>query len=261
MKLLFLFIYLFATLVSYGQPVKIETIKQANPITKEIYVFPKVVIANSLLATQKVNNKLREAVLDIFQETKDSNIFDSVWRTTYRMENISNLSFKVIEVTPLLISLSISGEGCGAYCEAFDYYFTFNAKTGNQLTLDSLFTNQGLIAFVKTLNDNKQAKLNTKLKQINHSLTLPNVKADAAEKERFSEMLSMYTECLAKKNDIQYITYIQFLIKNGTVIVYTDRCSAHYNMVYDELWTFVDRIVLKNSKKLLNQYGLGLITK
>jgi hypothetical protein len=261
MRLSFLFIYLFASLVSYGQLVKIESIKRANPITKEIYIFPKVIISNSLLATQKVNKKLRETVLGILEETLDSNIFDSIWRTSYRMENISNLSFKVDELSSSLISLSISGEGCGAYCEAFNYYFTFNSKTGNQLTLDSLFTSQGLITFVNTLNYNKRRKLKTKLKQINQSLTSANAKTDPAEKERYSEMLSMYTECLLKKVDIAYINYIQFIIQSGTLIVYTNRCSAHYNMAYDELWTFVDRIVLRSSKKLLNHYGLSLLNK
>lgn len=261
MRLPFLFIFLFTGFISYGQTVKVEKIKRANPITKEIYVFPKVIINNSLLATQKVNKKLREVVLGIFEVTPDSNIFDSVWRTSYRMENISNLSFKAEELTSSLISLTISGEGCGAYCEAFNYYFTFNSKTGNQLTLDSLFTSQGLITFVNTLNDNKRRKLKTKLKQIKQSLTLPNIKKDASEKERYSEMLSMYSECLVKKVDIAYVGYIQFVIKNGVLIVYTDRCSAHYNMPYDELWTFEDRIDLRNSRKLLNHYGLGLIKK
>jgi hypothetical protein len=261
MKPSLLFIYLFTTLASYGQPVKIETIKQVNPITKEIYVFPKIIISKSLMATQKVNGKLRETVLGILEQTSDANIFDSVWRTSGRQENISNLSFKVKELSSSILSLSISGEGCGAYCEAFDYYFTFNTKTGNQLTLDSLFTNKGLIAILKTLNDNKQTKLNTELKQIKHSLSLASVKKDAAEKERFSEMLSMYTECLTKKIEVQYTTYIQFLIENGTLIIYTDRRSAHYNRAYDELWTFVNRIVLKNSKKLLTQYGVSLVSK
>jgi len=72
-------------------------------------------------------------------------------------------------------------------------------------------------------------------------------------------MLSMYAECLTKKIDIHFISDIQFITKNGTIISYTDRCSAHYNMVYDELWTFVHRSVLANSKKLLNEYGLSLI--
>lgn len=261
MRLPFLFIFLFAGLVSHGQAVKIEKIKRANPITKEIYVFPKVIIPNSPLSTQKVNKKLRETVLGILEEIPDSNIFDSVWRTGYRMENISNLSFKVDELTSSLISLTISGEGCGAYCEAFNYYFTFNSKTGNQLTLDSLFTRQGLIRLVNTINDNKRQKLNNKLKQLKYSLTLPNAKTDSSEKKQYSEMLSMYTECLEKKVDIAYINYIQFIIKSGTLIVYTDRCSRHYNMTYDELWTFVDRIILKNSKKLLNQYGLGLVAR
>lgn len=261
MKLLFLVTFLLAILISFGQTIKVQTIKQTNPITKEVYIFPKVIVLNSSIVTNKINNKLRGDVLGMSLNTKDANIFDSVWRTNYRMEDITNLSFEVCEANASLISLSISGEGCGAYCEAFNYHFTFNAKTGNHLTLDSLFTQQGLFTFVKILNDNKRQKLNGKLEQINRSLTLPSVKTDAQEKERFSEMLSMYTDCLEKKIDIQFVSYIQFLIKSGIIIVYTDRCSAHYNMTYDELWTFMHSADLKNSKELLSAYGLSLINK
>lgn len=259
MKLPFLFIFLLVVHIAFGQSPKIEAIKQTNPITKEVYTYPKVIVSNSRSVTQKINNSLREHILGVSPNTRDAHIFDSVWRTDYRMENISNLTFIVSEVNAAIISLTISGEGCGAYCEAFDYHFTFNAKTGNQLTLDSLFTKEGLKNFVKTLNDDKTKKLNNKLKEINQSLSVLNVKTDTVEKEQLSEMLSMYSDCLSKKIDILYISDIQFLSKKGTITVYTDRCSAHYNMAYDDLRTFVYRADLKNLKKLLNKYGISLI--
>ena len=258
MKFPFLFVLLFTTQISFGQTPKIETIKKTNPISKEVYIFPKVIVPNATIVTKKINNKLREYVLGATPNTKDANIFDSVWRTNDRVGNISDLSFKISEANASLISMTISGEGCGAYCESFDYHFTFNAKTGNQLSLDSLFTKEGIKTFVKTLNDNKMQKLNNKLKEINQSLTLVNAK-DTAEKEQLSEMLSMYTDCLSNEIDIQSIPYIQFLSKNGKITVYTDRCSAHYNRAYDELWTFEYSDDLKNLKKLLNKYGLSLI--
>jgi hypothetical protein len=259
MKFRILFFFLLAACISFAQSPRVLTIKKANPISKEIYVFPKVIVPNSSLASQKINNKLRDYVLGVSDDVKDTNIFDSVWRTTYRMENISDLSFKVSEVNASIISLTISGQGCGAYCEAFNYYFTFNTQTGNQLTLDSLFTREGLKTFVKVLNENKKQRLNKKLKEINHSLTLANVKTDTIEKERLFEMLSMYTDCLTKTIDIEFMSDIQFLIKKGKITVYSDRCSAHYNMAYDDLWTFVYSTDLKNLKKLLNRYGLSLI--
>lgn len=245
--------------LSFGQTVKVQTIRQINPLSKEVYIFPKVAVSNSLLATQRINHRLREYVLGIDGETEDSNIFDSIWRTSYRMENVSNLSFSMTEINSSIVSLSISGEGCGAYCEPFEYHFTFSAKTGHQLTLNSLFTNKGLLSFVKILNDNKMKKLRAKLKQINQSVASANAKRDASDKERLSEMNSMYTDCLSKRIEINAVSDIQFLVKNGTLTVYTDRCSAHYNMVYDEVWKFVYRADLKNLKSLLSEYGKSLI--
>lgn len=259
MKLLLLYSFLLATLTSFAQKVKIQTLKQVNPISKEVYIFPKVIIANSPVSTQKVNYKLRETVLFLSSITKDKNIFDSIWTTKDQSAVISNLSFKISEINSSLISLSISGEGCGAYCETFNYYFTFNTKTGNQLTLDSLFTKKGITTVIKFLNDSKKKKLVAKLKEVNHALGLSKTKNNAEENERLSEMLAMYKECFGNSINLADVPGIRFLSKGGILTVYTERCSAHYNMALDELWTFKYQLALKNSGKLLNKFGLSLL--
>ena len=153
-----------------GKHQKLKQSKKLILSLKKFTSFQKSLFQTPQSLQKKINNKLREYVLGATPNTKDANIFDSVWRTNDRVGNISDLSFKISEANASLISMTISGEGCGAYCESFDYHFTFNAKTGNQLSLDSLFTKEGIKTFVKTLNDNKMQKLNNKLKEINQSL-------------------------------------------------------------------------------------------
>ncbi len=261
MKVSFFYILLILSSSSFGQAPRVKTIKHVNPITKEIYIFPKVIVLSSDIATRKINNKLRESILNLSANTKDANIFDSVWRTDNQSPTIHNLSYRVVEISSSLISLSISGEGCGAYCESFINHFTFNVRSGNQLSLDSLFSKEGLKIFIKTLNDNKKAKLDNKLKQIDRSLQLLKTNHDVEDKKRLSGMRSIYLECLDKEIDIKYFGGTEFLIKEGRLIVYTDRCSAHYNMALDELWTFKTQTVLANNKKMLSNFGLSLIRK
>lgn len=254
MKTLLQPVFVFFAFVSFGQQARIQTLKRRNPITKEIYVFPKVVTA-SFESTKKMNNAMRETVLSIPANVTDTNLFDSVWRTEARPGSVSDLSFHVSEFNSKLISLSISGQGCGAYCEPFTYYFTFNARTGNRLTLDSLFTPAGIEKLIHNLNYNRRKKLGNKLKQLSGSLHRRGVKNNQDEKNRILEQKHLYSECLSKTVDKAYVSEIEFLSKAGAITVYTNRCSAHYNMTLDDLWTFQYHVELKDYAKLLTQFG------
>ena len=57
-------------------------------------------------------------------------------------------------------------------------------------------------------------------------------------------MLKMYQECLEKKYDKDALLYEDIVLQKNKFKIYTGRCSAHYNMNLDELWTFeyVDEI-------------------
>ncbi len=245
MNIVLSFIFLLFSFASFGQRAKILILKKRNPFTKEIYVFPKAV-ASSFQATEKINKAMRDMVLGVTENITDANIFDSVWR------NVSDLSFQVSQLNARLISLSISGQGCGAYCEPFTYYFTFNTKTGNQLTLDSLFTPVGIKTLVYNLNLNRNKRVLKKIKELNTSLRLRKVKNtrnDILEKKQ------LYTDCLAKKINPSYIAEIGFLCKSGNLKIYTERCSVHYNMTLDDLWTFQYQITLKDYAKMLTDFG------
>ena len=81
---------------------------------------------------------------------------------------------------------------------------------------------------------------------------------DSVEQERFVEMQELYTDCLEKKVNILYASDIQFLFKSGIISIFTDRCSAHYNMTLDELWTFRYNYDTRSAKDYLTPLGLKL---
>jgi hypothetical protein len=260
MKYLFQLLFLLAPVCATAQLARVQILKRKNPITKEIYVFPKIVIANSPAVAQKINRQLTEVVL-LTTNPNDYSIFDGVWRTKDQSPTLHDLSFEVSEITQSIISLSISAEGCGAYCEHFTNYFTFNAKTGNQLTIDSFMNRQSLRIIDDSLNNYRNKQIDSLLKIISDSLNNSGIKLDSAENERFSEMQLLYKECIERKIDVSKISAIQFLTSSGVLKIFTDRCSAHYNMTLDELWTFEHNFVLKNSPDLLTPFGLKIIEK
>jgi hypothetical protein len=56
----------------------VETIKATNRISKEVYIFPKVIVPNNKLASTKINKTLL-AFLDVEKDSVKKSIFENVW--------------------------------------------------------------------------------------------------------------------------------------------------------------------------------------
>lgn len=261
MRCHFILILIFLTNLTFGQSVIIKKIKQINTITKEIYVFPKIIIQNSLTLSQKINTTLRFEVLNSDTGTSDNKIFNQVWRTKEQSPTIHDLSYEIIRNDKSLLSLSISGEGCGAYCETFTRYFTFSPRTGNKLTLDSFLNKKGLIIFADSLNVSKLRKIKAKIFEVQDTLKTKHVQNNKALLEYYTEMLSLYQYCIDSKITPENITNLEFLAKKNILKIYTDRCSAHYNMNVDELWAFEYVLNLNHWRKYLTNYGQTFVNK
>jgi hypothetical protein len=59
--------------------VTFREIRRKNPITKERYVFPVVMIPQGTEASAKINNLIREDLLDAKPGVPERSIFKEVW--------------------------------------------------------------------------------------------------------------------------------------------------------------------------------------
>lgn len=243
--------------IAFGQNAVIKEIRKTNPITKELYVFPKIILPNSTVNSQKINTILRYDILYLEKEVKDKKIFNEVWMTKKQMTQVANISYEVKQNDQNLLSLSISAEGCGAYCEGFTRDYTFNAKTGNLLSIDSIFTKEGLQLLVDSLNLNKTQLINEKLSEANDSLKVISIQNNVETNEYYTYMAELYTTCLESKIEIEYIS--GFIIQNGKLTVSTSRCSAHFNQSVDEIGEFEYSLFLKDWKKYLTKSAQFLL--
>ncbi len=254
------FTFIFSSFLATGQIAIIKKIKQKNPITKAQYIFPKILITNHPNESRKINEKLKSDVLNADSSISDNDIFSQVWKTEEQASSIEYLDYEISR-NETLLSLKISGEGCGAYCEPFDYYYSFNLRTGNQLFLDSLLNKSGLERLLYNFNLLKRNKITAKLKAIKDTLKTINSKTDRGNYDYYSEMLNLYKECINNKITFDYINYIEFMVAKNKLKVYADRCSVHYNRNVDELWTFEYSIDLRTWTKYLTEYGKALLNK
>lgn len=259
MKYCLFLAFIFVTNLAAGQIATIKKIEQTNPITKDKYVFPKISIQGFSNCARKINNSLRSEILYADSNIRDNQIFDKVWGTAKQSPTLSDLSYEVLGNNSSILSIKISAEGCGAYCESWDRYFVFNLKTGNQLHLDSMINAQGLLKLSKDFNSFKQVKLNDKIKEIRDTLKTDVVVKDKGSLDYYTEMLGLYTDCLDKKITYEYIVDLEFSFATSYLVMYSDRCSGHYNRNLDELWTFEYKIHLKNWVSYLTKYAKALV--
>ena len=138
MKFVLLFIsYLFA-MIAYGQTVTFEEIRlEPNPkffnVKYVTIVYPIVVTKNSAV-DEMINNEIKTQVLDI----EDNNASAAKLLAERIDEGLINLSYEVSFKKNNILSMSITSEGCAAYCSSYDNYFNFDLKTGELIGISTI---------------------------------------------------------------------------------------------------------------------------
>jgi hypothetical protein len=255
--LLYVVICLLFPVFSFGRQVTIRTIKGQSPVRQIDYAFPHIVYgANKTVAT-KINHALITDFLEIDPKKVRKSIFEAVWpqEGVGIPAFLSEISWETHTNTSKLFSLAISAEGCGAYCEPFTNYYSFDLKTGKLLALDQLFTQEGQRRLLDSVNLLKKHELQTAVKHLQVSLQ------DTAQKEdheRAKEAIEMYQECL-ELGGVESIQDLSFHLKANSLLIHIGRCSAHVNRALDDVGDFEFSFRLANLKQYLTPYGRQLL--
>lgn len=249
---------LLSSFFSHGQAI-IKEIKGTNPKNKDlIYSFPEVIIPNKKKISDKINDELVSDFLDADRKKIKKSIFENVWSIENR-PTLNDVSYEIITNDRTLLNISISADGCGAYCEYFTQYFTFDMRNGSRIILDSLLNSEGAKILIDSLNEIKKRTLNLKLKEIKDSLGKPATQEDKGMKEYYTDMEILYTECLERK--MGTLEYLQFYITRSELFIVSDRCSAHYNRNLDEISDFRFTFILQDWNRYFTPYTLRLLKK
>jgi hypothetical protein len=165
---------------------------------------------------------------------------------------ISDISYRVIENNPRFLSLAISAEGCGAYCEPFTRRLNYDAATGRRIPLTELFTEAGVALLSDSVTSWKRKEITDFLKETRQE----SGSARGDDEEYVEEMIAMYDGCLSMLDEYEEdFAYLDFTIDRGAVTIYLPRCSNHAMLALDELGDFSYRIDFTRWKHDLTPYG------
>jgi hypothetical protein len=256
MKYCLSFIFCISAIVTIGSPnYYVDRFSQQNPIDpRYVYSFP-ILNGGNLEICNKINSYLVKKELYLELGTEKFSIFEKVWKTE-EMPNavVLDLTYRIELLNEKIYSVSISGEGCGAYCEPFEVTYNFNLTTGNVVLLGDLFNKTGQQRMLKELNNHKKEKIVRKKEEIRSILSSDSLKFE--DKEFYQDMLDLYTDC---NYESLTLNPIRFICSDDFVKIILERCSAHYNRAVDELWEFEVQQNLMSLEDNLSEIGKELL--
>jgi hypothetical protein len=261
------FIFLWLAWISFpafcsGQYFDIDTIKGQSPYIKGVnYIFPHLASHTNQVAADQINRVLMVNILDVNFDTDSGqqykSIFEKVWGDTDRiMPSLSDISYEVINNDADVFCIGISAEGCGAYCEHWTRYFTFESKSGKGILLDELFSkdSMGLPLLLSSSKRMKNERINENATKLKASMNDKGTSADDKEYDRMA--LDMYSECKKDGGDSEY-EELNFSLSKKQVTLYINPCLPHMIRALDDVdYTFVFEL---KDLKYLSFYAKSLL--
>lgn len=241
----------------FGQNLEIEPIIEKNPnFENHHYEFPLLKGKNEAI-THSINNYLTSNFLDIQWGSQKESIFENVWATpSNSIPMLNDLSYKIHTLNDKIYALTLSAEGCGAYCEYFNQSFTFDIQTGKVIHQDTLFTEKGKAALLELLKTRKSKKI---LKWIdNLSDTLAQKTLSDEERADYKYAIELYQECVSNV-EFHSLRYLDIRITATNFTIYSSPCFSHVNRALDELGTFKFDFITEEIKEWLSDYGRSVL--
>jgi hypothetical protein len=206
---------------------------------------------------KKINDNFILNFLDLDVDSMKSSVFENVWGTKEnRMWGLHSLTDTLNTLNNHIYSITMYGEGCGAYCENFDVSYNYDLNNGNNLELADFFTSEGSDVFLKLLINKKQIITQEAIIFVYQALEDTNL--DDEDKEWMREQMFIYSDCFMEYDNLKHI---DFKIKNNKIILSLGRCSAYVNRALDDLGDFVFTYTIQELQPLLSEYGKGLLNK
>jgi hypothetical protein len=171
-------------------------------------------------------------------------------------EGSSFNSYEILENNERLLSLAISMEGCGAYCETYTQYFTFDSSTGYISTVNDLFTKPGLNDIAAVLSEKRNQILAEEIESLTKLLTTAskNSEESVTDSATLLQQIEMYESCAAARGQ-GYFDAGRFYVKDKSVWFVEERCSNHAMRALDDLYEFHLEVKPREKESALTEYG------
>lgn len=155
-----------------------------------------------------------------------------------------------------VLSLSVEGEGCGAYCETFERAYAFDTASGRRILIEDLFTEAGIHALGRKSYASVLTAIRTEIKR------LRSADDESLSVEERDDIISQFEECAlwrSGKMERNNVAPGEMRIDADGVEFTHGRCSNHALQALDALGDFHYRVSSSELQAWLTPYGRALI--
>jgi hypothetical protein len=164
-----------------------------------------------------------------------------------------------------VLTINISAEGCGAYCENYDVDYNFDARTGRLLALEDLIRPTAFAALARRMNQESRRLYTQQLKSLRQELAAARKKRPPAadEIENLQQRIELNEGCLGEGGEGRWradgLDYLGLSLAKPGLTLRAGRCSNHASRALDDVGDIVLTLPPSELAPLLNDYGRALI--
>ncbi len=173
-------------------------------------------------------------------------------------QTTESLDYAIERNDDRVLTISIDGEYCSAYCEQSTEYLSFDARTGERLTLANLFAPNAVATLGKRIAASRLARIDRQIAQ------LKSGKINGRPPEDVETAVDMYDRCRQSHgapdaDSSSYLAYDGLNIGAHTLTFVHDRCSPHVIRALDDIGEFMTVFAFNELKPYLSDYGKTLL--
>lgn len=189
-----------------------------------------------------------------------------------RIAGMASLEYTVSRNDGRVLTIAFAGEGCGAYCEDYNTFYSFDIKTGRMLGADDLFTVPGMRSLAQKLSKERQSQYRQQLISLRKELK-------AAQKERkpknqdaiddLNNRIALNADCLGEGSDsagtpaadLSLSTFRNYMseLAGQAFNLTAGRCSNHAMRALDDVGEVTLTLPYAELKPYLTGYGKALL--
>ena len=165
---------------------------------------------------------------------------------------------------PRLLSLSFSGEGCGAYCEEYTSTRLFDLRDGREVSLGDLLTVDGFAALGHRLDAERRRAYQAQVRELRAALKAAPKGRKKNDDDDTSDRLALNETCLqqaeSQPSTPRYLVGDTVSLDgHGGLRLTRDRCSNHANRALDDVDEVKVAVPAADLKAWLTPYGLAVV--
>lgn len=165
----------------------------------------------------------------------------------------------------LVLTVRITAEGCGAYCETYEQDYSFDARNGRALALEDLLTPRGLAALMAHMGRTRQQAYASQLKTLKQELTAARRRGGAKDElDDLEDRIALNQGCMdgekTSARPVDDLRYASFSLPPGQGLrLTTGRCSNHASRALDDVGNVKVEVPAAQLRPWLNAYGLAVV--